>query len=200
MTMMVTEIVCEGHFGWTFTFLLSVVGMAYVGGGIAWGKHTGRVTATSGHPTMQLMQAHPHHSRWQDLRGLCMDGVRFAKGGRGTQYSRIRDAPASQTGSKIRQDERARREEPLQQKQRSAKRKNGDGGGVGKEKRGKGAHKSAKENKTSKPDKQKKDGAAIEDVREPETVGETKERLLREQRDDGAHSSQQRIKVVGING
>eukprot|EP01043_Picozoa_sp_COSAG02_P060091 COSAG02_NODE_7781_length_2848_cov_7.058931_3_plen_266_part_00 len=201
MTMMVTEIVCEGNFGWTVVFLLSVVGVAYVGGGVAWGKHTGKVTATSWHPTMQMLQGHPHYSRWQDLHGLCTDGMRFARGWKGTQYSRIRDAPASQISSNARQDERAGRDEALlQQKHRSAKRNNGDGGGVRKEKHGKGAKKNTKANKTNKPDKQKEDYAAIENVREPETLGEAKERLLKEQRDDGVHSSQQRIKVVGING
>lgn len=211
MTMMVTEIVCEGNFGWTVVFLLAVVGSGYLVGGVAWAKHTGAsgVKPSAAGPRAML-QSHPHYGRWQQLHGLCTDGVRYAKGGaRGGYKPLTATAAAPPTRAGAGRDEEGDGGREGAGQKRSSKRSSG-----GKEKRSKGEGKSSSKESKSKSPKEGKSrkasgsaAVAEESVeveadgpQEGETVAEAKARELREQRDEGVHSSQQRIKVVGLNG
>lgn len=89
--------------GWTVLLVLLIGGLAYIGGGVAYGKRTGRGTsrgASSGGP----FSAHPHAQRWCMLAGLVMDGVAYAKagrqdGGEGRRTERRRDQRDSLVGS-----------------------------------------------------------------------------------------------------
>ena len=54
--------------GWGLPFvaLLGFAAVIYVGGGVAASPQ-------------RSIGGHPHYARWQELRGLCRDGVRFAR-------------------------------------------------------------------------------------------------------------------------
>jgi hypothetical protein len=73
--------------GWTLSAILLLGGAAYVAGGVALGKRAGGKAAG--------LPAHPHYGRWLVLRGLCTDGVRFARSG-GQAHPTVAAAAASE--------------------------------------------------------------------------------------------------------
>lgn len=63
---------------WTFLGLV-VVGVAmYLVGGVMFGRAA--MKRGGSNAGAQLLMAHPHYMRWTELRGLCVDGLRFARG------------------------------------------------------------------------------------------------------------------------
>lgn len=92
----------RSEFGWGSTVLLVLLmgGLVYVGGGVAYGKRSGRGGGSSGGP----FAAHPHAQRWHMLAALVMDGLAYAKagrqaGGEGRRNERRREPPVSLLGS-----------------------------------------------------------------------------------------------------
>jgi hypothetical protein len=63
--------------GGSFVLVLSLLGGAYAGVGVAVGKRRGRSVDEGG---SGLLRVHPHYPRWQALAGLVSDGVAFARG------------------------------------------------------------------------------------------------------------------------
>ena len=185
MTMMVTEIVCGAQWGLTIVVLLGVVGSGYVVGGMALAKHTGA--------TGRGLQLHPHYARWEELHGLCLDGVRFVRGGRraGGGYAAVAESDAAPPGGGGRRERgKGGREDEGGKAKREEKRRGGKGSKEKKEKKEKRG-KAAKRDGT--------DSAAAMTEEAEETAAEEKERMLQEQRSKGVHSSQQKIKVVGLS-
>eukprot|EP01045_Picozoa_sp_COSAG04_P005580 COSAG04_NODE_261_length_18676_cov_8.426603_3_plen_430_part_00 len=185
MTMMVTEIVCGAQWGLTIVVLLGVVGSGYVVGGMAFAKHTGA--------TGRGLQLHPHYARWEELQGLCLDGVRFVRGGRreGGGYAAVPGSDAASAGGGGRRERgKGGREAEGGKAKREEKRGGGKGGKEKKEKK-------EKKGKAAKRDGADSAAAMAEEAEE--TAAEEKERMLQEQRSKGVHSSQQKIKVVGLN-
>lgn len=63
---------CGGEWAMSFALAVLIGAVAYVGGGVAYGKKSfGR----SG----PALEAHPHFSKWLDLRSLTMDGVSYSR-------------------------------------------------------------------------------------------------------------------------
>ena len=163
--------------GWAdaLTLLLLLGGVAYVVGGVAYGRRHGSSAAGLG--------AHPHRARWSALAGLCRDGVTFSRRVvRGGGFQPLGDADrggsrAAGAGSPRGKEGRAKGKG--KSKGKSAKRSSGGGGGGGDD--GSSA--------PPPPD----DDAHVE--------GGVSERLLREDREhsSGQHASQARVKVVALS-
>ena len=173
--------------GWEFVFLILFFGLGYsVGGAVVGARRKGEPLKKG----PEMLKVHPHYGNWMQLHGLVQDGVNFsraridAKRGvkRGSYAAVSRPAPAGEEQGEMRSSGAGGKSK------RSSKESKSKGA---KAARGK---KSAKSNKASK--------AATTDEAEAaeETVAEEQERLLQEERSAGVHSSQQAIKVVGLNG
>ena len=63
-----------GEWGKTFTKCVVGVSLAYVLGGIAYGRRT----RSDGHSSL-LLQWHPHWRQWEDLAALVQDGIAFSQ-------------------------------------------------------------------------------------------------------------------------
>ena len=75
---------------WGRDFILAsfVILAVYVLGGLILGQRAGAGKGRgSGEGARQLLQSHPHWSLWTTLHGLVIDGVNFARGGRGGSNS-----------------------------------------------------------------------------------------------------------------
>jgi len=174
---------------WTLSILLLVGGGAYVVGGVALGARR-----KGGKPSVK---SHPHFDRWLELHSLCQDGVSYSRARLGVGGAAV---PRQNRGSKtplLEEDNRSksRRRSSSSSSLRAKKGRDDDGGK--KERRGSRGGKEAKEKKKRGKDKAA-DPEEGEEVIE-ETEVEKKERLLKEERESGVHSSQQKIKVVGLN-
>ena len=164
--------------GWgdALTLLLLLGGVAYVGGGVAYGRRHGSGAAGLG--------AHPHRARWSALAGLCRDGVTFSRRVvRGGGFQPLGDADRGGSGGS-----------------RAA----GAGSPRGKERKAKGKGKSkSKSTKRSGSSSGGDDGAAPPPPDDdPDVEGGVSERLLiREdrQQETGLHESQARVKVVALS-
>lgn len=176
--------------GWVFISLLLVIGGAYVGGGVALASRAG-----TGKLTVQI---HPHYGTWVQLRGLVEDGIAYTRtrrggGGRsaGAEASLLRAggsvAPPADRGSSSGKAKGGSSKERVKgkSKSKSSSRPEHDRGNVSKSKASKG--------KISEP------AGGSTPAAQPHPHNEAAARLLREQRDENAHSSQQKIKVVGLN-
>ena len=193
--------------GMLLFILLWCAGTVYIGGGVALGRRNGRTTAaavdsarsSSGAALAKLLGAHPHWLRWVDCAALVADGAAWSAGRlrRGDQSSG-RDGgytPLSATGSESM---------PLSNSSDSSSGSRRERGrsmpeGSSKETRRsrteratgcKTAHKHRQH--SSHTDTAEIEGSQAEEVEE-------RERILREQRSAGVHSSQQAIKVVGLS-
>lgn len=195
----------ESHWGASFLVVLCLFAAVYIGGGIFQGTRTGRSGSSAGGVASSL-QSHPHWGYWQQLRGLCTDGYRMvAQRGPGAAAS----APLLGGGSD------AARDEPREQKHKNKGQRSSSSGS--KEKADK-AQKNPSSKSKSKRSKLKGDAAQHEEdsdgspqaegavaaattrERQHEQQQEEEERMLKEQRDESMHSSQQKIRVVGLNG
>lgn len=154
-----------------------------------------------------------HYSRWGEVHSLVLDGVAFSRarlgvgGKRGGGYQTVptlrdsaeagdgHDSISSGSGGGGGKDKGKRSSGSSKEKSSIKEGRKDSGGGKSKSKKEKGS-------KSSKS----KGGTAGESVEAPpppeETVAQKQERMLQEQRDEdqGVHSSQQRITVVGLNG
>lgn len=174
--------------GWSFVFLLLLVGLGYFVGGAVFGARRKGEALKKG---PEMLKVHPHYGKWLQLHGLVQDGVNFSRaridakrGVKRTSYATVSQRPAAPRGD-------------VQHEGHSG----GTGGTSkrsGKEAKSKSA-KPAKSKKSAKSSNAAKD-AATDEVPAAETVAEEKERILQEERSAGVHSSQQAIRIVGING
>ena len=174
---------------WTLSILLLVGGGAYVVGGVALGARR-----KGGKPSVK---SHPHFDRWLELHSLCQDGVSYSRARLGVGGAAV---PRQNRGSKtplLEEDGRSSKSRRRSSSSSARGKKGRDDDGGKKERRGSRGGKEAKEKKKRGKDKAA-DPEEGEEVIE-ETEVEKKERLLKEERESGVHSSQQKIKVVGLN-
>ena len=175
---------------WTLSILLLVGGGAYVVGGVALGARR-----KGGKPSVK---SHPHFDRWLELHSLCQDGISYSRARVGVGGAAV---PRQNRGSKtpLLEEEGNRSSKSRRRSSSSSPRgkKGRDDDGGKKERRGSRGGKEAKEKKKRGKDK----AAGPEEGEEviEETEVEKKERLLKEERESGVHSSQQKIKVVGLS-
>ena len=193
-TMIISEIVCSALWGWTFIGAVVVGGGGYLVGGVLWGR---RVLGRTG----AGLKPHPHHDEWGNLQALVNDGIHFARGG----SSRRRGGGGRQA--------------PLLAAEGGEGRRDGRGGGKpssrDRGKRGKeaAAEPSPEGKKRSKKSKKKasRDRPATRGDDPDASVDEEQEEeggpgwsgnaaTLAEVREKEVHSSQARVKVVGLNG
>ena len=178
---------------WTLVVLLIAGGSAYVVGGAVVGA---RRRGDAG--KVPSVKAHIHWDRWVLIYGLCQDGLAYSRGrlglSGGRPVSRQSQAPLLEEGGRGSKSSSRRGSASSSSKGKKAK----DEGR--REKRGGGS----REKKSSKRSKGKGDDpAAVPDGEAVTAAAEEEaeaERQLQEQRSAGVHSSQQAIKVVGING
>ena len=172
--------------GWSLVYLILLVGLGYFVGGAVLGARLKGEPLKKG-PAM--LKVHPHYGKWMQLHGLVQDGVNFSRaridakrGVKRGAYAAV-SRPATPQGEQ--QDER----------------QSGNNGGKS-SKRGSngGKSKSSNATKSKRSAKSSKAGHATTTEAEAKTAAEETERLLQEERTTGVHSSQQAIKVVGING
>eukprot|EP01045_Picozoa_sp_COSAG04_P029687 COSAG04_NODE_4942_length_1813_cov_3.041318_1_plen_417_part_00 len=182
---------CSSNWGWYFLSIAVVVGALYLGGGVAAGARTG---------AGMRLAAHPHYTLWRQLYGLVLDGAEFSQrraagGGASSRLSRHAElgggrrgganaegdiSAAGSTGSTQSRDKRGQkgRQKAKSGKRRTRKDKAG-GAGLG---------------------QPLLDGGA--EATEPEQAGQTAEerwqaRHLEERAQQGVHSSQAKVTVVG---
>ena len=177
-------------------WLLFAGGLGYVLLGSLYGaRRAGKSLAVkTGAQAHDLLQAHPHYSRWAELRSLVADGWYFsrAKAGltaRQRDYTPVPQSPAVETATR-RQNGHRTHDNSKEGKRSSGARKD------------KAASKSSvhKSKKSSKSTAQTKRLEGDEPQLEISQEKAEEERLLLEKREEGVHSSQQKIKVVGLNG
>lgn len=81
--------VASASWGWSFLLGMSLMGVAYVGGGTYIGWHAGRGDRTA----RAALQRHPHWTKWQGLVSLVHDGVSYSRGYvKGRRTATIADA------------------------------------------------------------------------------------------------------------
>ncbi len=145
------------------------------------------------------MAFHPHWPKWMQFCGLVHDGVSFSRARFATKADRGlgQEAyqPVASRAKVAKYDERGGRDGSSSSSisgERKSKRSN-------KERTSKG-NKAKRDQKISNAT----DGASevVQPIKEAATKQEDEEteRLLQEERSAGVHSSQQAIKVVGLNG
>ena len=141
------------------------------------------------------LAALPHRAFWLQLHGLVQDGVQFSRsrldkklGGRlGAGYRAVPPPPPAAPPDGVDDEEGGRgKKRSSRGKPKARSSKGGKGGRASKGDKGKG--KAAAE---AEPAGEGGDGVAGE-----ETEVARRERLLREEREGGVHSSQQKIKVT----
>jgi len=172
---------------WTLVVLLLVGGGAYVVGGVALGARR------KGKPSVK---SHPHFDRWLELHSLCQDGISYSRARLGVGGAAVPRQNRSSKTPLLEEDGRSSKSRRRSSSSQRGKKGRDDDGGK-KERRGSRGGKEAKEKKKRGKDKAA-DPEEGEEVIE-ETEVEKKERLLKEERESGVHSSQQKIKVVGLN-
>ena len=85
-------LLAEEQWGWSFLLFGALLATAYVGGGVWSGGGRGWDKAD--------LQSHPHWSNWIALRGLCQDGLNFARGGGAQPHQRSASAGSSSSSSR----------------------------------------------------------------------------------------------------
>jgi pyruvate/2-oxoglutarate dehydrogenase complex dihydrolipoamide acyltransferase (E2) component len=210
----------SGSLGWQFVALILSGGALYACGGVAYGKRQD--------PNRPWSEALPHRRFWANSMGLVLDGVRFATGksitiggGSYEPIPRVEKAgaapppPPSSSLPREQPDEERWEVDGARRRNKDMKKKKSsgdDGGGKrdkpDKKKERRGSHKD-KKGKPSRhaaapavaggpPPPPDGSDSTAEDFATQN--GEEQQRLLHERRDERLHSSQAKIKVVGING
>ena len=174
---------CSANWGIYVLVLAAVAGTLYLGGGVAAGSRQGRGTG---------MTAHPHFKLWQELYGLALDGVEFARHARDGGSAKYMQANAA-----------------------TATAHSGGISGSGREKERNAAKERSKNSASSKRRSDKADkkagssglgeslGSGATASTEDESAGQTAEerrhaaRQLEERAQQGVHSSQAKVTVVG---
>lgn len=210
-----------GSLAWQFVALVLGGGSLYLCCGIAYGKRQ--------QPSRHWREALPHREFWANSAGLVLDGVRYTTGKSivigGSGYETIPvprmdrrippttappPPPAGPTSTPMtsQRDEDRWEVEGARRRNKEMKRK---GGGDGTRAKGGGKRdKKDKKKEKSASKKEKRDKHSSNTETDASSAAEgsdasadnttTQERLLQEQRDERVHSSQAKIKVVGING
>ena len=177
---------------WTLSTILILGGLGYFFGGILLGMRARGERKPS-------LQAHMHYTRWIQIHGLCQDGLAFCRARIGTRRVKpvtrqtrepLLDSddisPSKRGGSKSRSSAARSSSKPSSSKKTSEK----------EEKR-----RRAKDKRREKKARGEKLTKQEEQQEKEEIEQEEKERQLRELTDStGVHSSQAKIKVIGING
>ena len=185
--------------GWVFISLLLVIGGGYVVGGVVLSSRAGTGKL--------VLQSHPHYGTWVQLRGLVEDGIAYTRtrgggGGRGvgSEVALLRAsgsvAPPAGRGSSS-DNGKAKRGSSKKSKEKVKGNSKGKSNSKSEHDRSDGSKSKASAGKISEP----AGGSTPAAQPNPHNEAEAKvvARLLREQRDENAHSSQQKIKVVGLN-
>jgi hypothetical protein len=192
--------------GWESVYVLVLLGLAYFVGGSALGARRKGQPLKKG---PEMLQAHPHYGNWMQLHGLVQDGVSFSrarvnaklgkKRAAGGAYQRVESSPG---------DDRDEDGHTVGERSgsRNAKNKNKRNSKEPSKRSKDGKPKREKESRSKTKRKEKRARGetltAQEAQEEKEEIEEEeKERQLRELADStGVHSSQAKIKVVGLNG
>ena len=157
----------------------------------------------------EVLAAHPHYARWAEVRSLTMDGVFFTRAKLGLSSSsggrKSYKAVPSVVDAVEGEDRHGSSSSSGGGKDRK---RSGHGTKEGKASKSSSSSASRKDKKKSSK-RSKPGGGEAEQEEQQEEVQvqqqqqeeeEEKQRLLQEKREGGVHSSQQKIKVVGING
>lgn len=175
---------------WTLAIILIVGGLGYFLGGILLGMRARGDRKPS-------LKAHLHYTRWVQVYGLCQDGWAFCRTRVGMPRQQLvprqtreplvenKESPPSKRGSS---------KSKSSTKTRSQQKSSGHKGTKEKRRR-------AKDTRREKKARGEKLTIQEEQEEKQEQEQEEKERQLRELADStGVHSSQAKIKVIGING
>jgi hypothetical protein len=157
----------------------------------------------------EVLAAHPHYARWAEVRSLTMDGVFFTRAKLGLSSSsggrKSYKAVPSVVDAVEGEDRHGSSSSSSGGKDRK---RSGHGTKEGKASKSSSSSASRKDKKKSSK-RSKPGGGEAEQEEQQEEVQvqqqqqqeeEEKQRLLQEKREGGVHSSQQKIKVVGLNG
>lgn len=178
---------------WSFAIILIVIGLGYLFGGILFGMRASGERKPS-------LQRHLHYAHWVQIYGLCQDGWAFSRARAGMR----REQPVlRQTreplldGEESSLSKRGSKSKLSGSKSKSASKKSSSGRSD-KEQQKRRVGKDKRREKQARGEKLTKQEEAEE---KEEIAQEEKERQLRELSDStGVHSSQAKIKVIGING
>lgn len=179
---------------WSLVVVLLLSGLVYLFGGVVFGMRA----RGERKPTLK---AHPHYIRWVQVHGLCQDGLAFARARAGMR----RDQPNKrQQQDRLLDDEDRPPSKRNSQKSKSSANKSSPKTASTKSSSGRsdkdeerGRDKAKRREKRARGEKLTKQEQAAEE----EEIEEEKQRQLQELADStGVHSSQAKIKVIGING
>jgi hypothetical protein len=156
----------------------------------------------------EVLAAHPHYARWAEVRSLTMDGVFFTRAKLGLSSSsggrKSYKAVPSVVDAVEGEDRHGSSSSSSGGKDRK---RSGHGTKEGKASKSSSSSASRKDKKKSSKRSKPGGGEAEQEeqqeevqVQQQQQEEEEKQRLLQEKREGGVHSSQQKIKVVGLNG
>ena len=156
----------------------------------------------------EVLAAHPHYARWAEVRSLTMDGVFFTRAKLGLSSSsggrKSYKAVPSVVDAVEGEDRHGSSSSSSGGKDRK---RSGHGTKEGKASKSSSSSASRKDKKKSSKRSKPGGGEAEQEeqqeevqVQQQQEEEEEKQRLLQEKREGGVHSSQQKIKVVGLNG
>jgi hypothetical protein len=156
----------------------------------------------------EVLAAHPHYARWAEVRSLTMDGVFFTRAKLGLSSSsggrKSYKAVPSVVDAVEGEDRHGSSSSSGGGKDRK---RSGHGTKEGKASKSSSSSASRKDKKKSSKRSKPGGGEAEQEeqqeevqVQQQQQEEEEKQRLLQEKREGGVHSSQQKIKVVGLNG
>jgi hypothetical protein len=157
----------------------------------------------------EVLAAHPHYARWAEVRSLTMDGVFFTRAKLGLSSSSGGRKSYKAVPSVVDAVEGEDRHGSSSSSSSGGKDRKRSGHGTKEGKASKSSSSSASRKDKKKSSKRSKPGGGEAEqeeqqeevqVQQQQQEEEEKQRLLQEKREGGVHSSQQKIKVVGLNG
>lgn len=168
--------------GVVFCAIVLVVGGSYLAGGVALAPGAKKAS----------LRSHPHFATWMHIRGLVEDGVAFSRGTSGGRYMAVVEGKRGRGHNDKRGGEKERPEgRPTPGKSGKS---NGKRGTINK-----GDSKSKSDRDRLKKERGRKVEAPVaEGASSGWDDARVTARQLEEQRDQRAHSSQQKIQVVGL--
>ena len=129
----IMRVSCGSAWGFSFVNIFGALSLLYVAAGVGFAAKTqGKSVA---------LVSHPHYTQWQEVRGLVMDGIEYAKVGRAAGGSRggARQVHASSRYGAVDQTEETRETRKQHGKSSSARTKEDHSDKKSKERRHKGA-------------------------------------------------------------
>jgi hypothetical protein len=158
----------------------------------------------------EVLAAHPHYARWAEVRSLTMDGVFFTRAKLGLSSSSGGRKSYKAVPSVVDAVEGEDRHGSSSSSSSGGKDRKRSGHGTKEGKASKSSSSSASRKDKKKSSKRSKPGGGeaeqeeqqeeVQVQQQQQQEEEEKQRLLQEKREGGVHSSQQKIKVVGLNG